>query len=83
MAKTYKQGDREPMTRFDDRGYECVRWYWKICEHDKLHNGCVPLGDGLCGVKAIRYRVWNCGKWEAEPMVNHATPEQEQVLDSK
>lgn len=83
MEKIYKQGDREPIYSYNGTGTMQVSWYWKICEHNpKKHGMCIPLGDGLCGVKAIRYKVWNSGKWENEPMVNHATPEQEKVLDN-
>lgn len=59
-----------------------VEWYWMIQPHDKSHFRCHPLGDGLCAVKVVRYENWNGEAWEAEPMENHATPEQEQVLDS-
>ena len=61
-----------------------VRWYWQIQAHDKKHTGCKPLGDGLCGFKMVRYEDWNgeTHSWELLPMENHATPEQEAVLDS-
>lgn len=61
-----------------------LRWYWQIQEHKKSHASCKPIGDGLCGFKMVRFFTWNAsaGKWELSPMVNHATPEQEQVLDS-
>jgi len=61
-----------------------LRWYWQIQEHKKNHASCKPLGDGLCGFKMVRFFTWNAttSKWELCPMVNRATPEQEQVLDS-
>lgn len=61
-----------------------VQWYWQVREHTKRHHDCKPLGDGLCGFKMVRYEDWNdeTKKWELLPMVNHATPEQERVLDS-
>ena len=61
-----------------------VRWYWQIREHTSKHHGCKVLGDGLCGFKMVRCMNWNddTKKWELLPAVNHATPEQEQVLDA-
>lgn len=61
-----------------------LRWYWQIQEHKKGHTGCKPLGDGLCGFKMVRYAQWDeaSKKWELLPMLNHATSEQEKVLDS-
>jgi len=61
-----------------------VVWYWMIQPHQKNHGRCKPLGDGLCAIKMIRYENWNEDNksWEPEPMDNHATPEQEQVLDA-
>ena len=67
-----------------DGSTPAVRWYWQIQEHNKAHATCRTLGDGLCGFKMVRYANWNetSNKWELEPMVNHADPEQEKVLDS-
>lgn len=61
-----------------------VRWYWMVQPHNKSHARCKLLGDGLCAIKMVRYEDWNEGlhRWEAVPMDNHATPEQEQVLDT-
>lgn len=61
-----------------------VAWYWMIQAHQRSHARCKVLGDGLCATKAVRYETLNeeTGEWEAEPMDNHATPEQEQVLDN-
>lgn len=75
---------RIPATVIRDGATPMVRWYWQIREHDKRHHDCTVLGDGLCGFKMIRYLGWNAKEqtWELLPMVNHATPEQEKVLDS-
>ena len=61
-----------------------LRWYWQIREHKKSDSRCKPLGGGLCGFKMVRYLDWNASasKWELLPMVNHASSEQEKVLDS-
>lgn len=59
-----------------------VQWYWMIQAHHRDHGRCTPLGDGLCAIKMVRYETWNGEAWEPEPMDNHATPEQEQVLES-
>ncbi len=61
-----------------------VQWYWMVQPHQNYHNNCKIIGDGLCAIKMIRYENWDeVGKrWEAEPMDNHATPEQEKVLDT-
>lgn len=57
-----------------------VKWYWAVQPHQRGHARCKVLGDGLCAVKVVRYENWNGEAWEAEPMDNHATPEQEAVL---
>lgn len=61
-----------------------LRWYWQIQEHKKKHSGCKPLSDGLCGFMMVRFYEWDAStsEWTLCPMVNHATPEQEKVLDS-
>ena len=61
-----------------------LRWYWQVQEHKKKHTACKVLGDGLCAFKMVRYAEWNetSKKWELLPMVNHASLEQERVLDS-
>lgn len=61
-----------------------LRWYWQIQEHHKNHSYCKSLGDGLCGFKMVRFYNWDetSKKWELLPMINHATAEQEKVLDS-
>ncbi len=68
-----------------NNGLPTVRWYWRVREHKVAHRGCTPFGDGLCAFKMVRYFNWNdeTGKWELLPAVNHATPEQEKVLDRK
>lgn len=67
-------------------GEQYARWYWQVCSHTKRHSRCHMLdhASGLCGMKVLRYLDWNDAKkqWEVRPMVNHATPEQEKVLDS-
>lgn len=68
-----------------DGGFPVARWYWQVSEHKRaLPNGYKALGDGLCASKMVRCMTWNSEtkKWELLPMVNHATPEQEQVLDT-
>jgi hypothetical protein len=62
-----------------------LRWYWQVQEHKKKHSECKQIGDGLCAFKMVRYAEWNADskKWELLPMVNHASAEQEQVLDNK
>lgn len=68
-----------------DGGLPVARWYWQVHEVRKGQHGAYKsLGDGLCAVKVVRYQDWNAdtNKWELRPMVNHATPEQEQVLDA-
>lgn len=62
-----------------------LRWYWQVQEHKKKHTACKVLGDGLCAFKMVRYAEWNAvsNKWELLPMVNHASTEQERVLDNK
>ena len=72
---------RRPLTDGDK-----IRWYWMIQAHQpRSHSQCRLLGDGLCAIKMVRYETWNeeRGCWEEEPMPNHATPEQEEVLDSR
>lgn len=61
-----------------------VMWFWAIREHKAYHHDCVDLGNGLCGFKMIRYEALNesTGQWELLPIVNGATPEQIQVLES-
>ena len=75
---------RCPATIIRDGSLPSVRWYWGVKEHRVADRGCKPFGDGLCGFKMIRYFDWNSEskQWELLPMVNHATPEQEKVLDS-
>lgn len=75
---------RVPAYAIHDGGVPVIRWYWQIQEHKKAHSGCKSLGDGLCGFKMVRYAEWNetSKKWELLPMVNHASLEQERVLDS-
>ena len=75
---------RMPLVVIRDGVTPTTSWYWQIREHTKRHNTCVPIGDGLCGFKMVRYIDWNANEkaWEIEPMVNHATPEQEKVLDN-
>ena len=65
-------------------GRPAVRWYWQVREHSKKHQTCKLLGNGLCAFKMVRYYDWNddTNEWELLPMVNHATPEQEKVLDT-
>lgn len=62
-----------------------LRWYWQVQEHKNKHTSCKVLGDGLCAFKMVRYAEWNAvsNKWELLPMVNHASIEQERVLDNK
>lgn len=74
---------RRAMVKTDENGYQVMQWYWKICTHEANHGGCKQLDDGLCAVKALRYEYWNGDRWVDEPMLNHATPEQEKVLDNK
>lgn len=66
-------------------GYEVVDWYWQVREHQGTHYGCRPLDNGLCAVKVVRYEDWNGGtqRWELEPIINAATPEQCKVLNGK
>lgn len=62
-----------------------IRWYWQVCETPKNAGSAYKaLGDGLSGFKMVRYLDWNqdTKKWELLPMVNHATPEQEVILDA-
>lgn len=60
-----------------------VRWYWAVREHEDYHKDCTLLDNGLCGFKMLRYERWNEDEktWELLPMENHASPEQEKVLD--
>lgn len=69
----------------DSQGYEVVDWYWQVREHKASDFGCEQIGNGLCAVKVIRYEDWNeaAKRWELEPMVNAATPEQCEVLNGK
>lgn len=75
---------RTPAWLIRPYGRPAVRWYWQVREHRKKHEGCKVLGDGLCAFKMVRYYDWNdeTNEWELLPMVNHATPEQEKVLDT-
>lgn len=75
---------KSPAYVIHDGGAPVIRWYWAIQEHKKAHTQCKSLGDGLCGFKMVRYAEWNetSKKWELLPMVNHASSEQERVLDS-
>lgn len=63
-----------------DGGMEEARWYWQVKEHKKNDQFCIiiPYSGGLCAIKVLRYLQWNkqSKKWELEPMVNAATPEQ-------
>lgn len=80
-----KQNGRQRMAMMiHDGQLPTLRWYWQVREHKNNHHGCKSLGDGLCGFKMVRYMTWNddTKKWELLPMINHATPEQEQVLDA-
>ena len=62
-----------------------VKWYWAVQPHHKKHGRCKPLGDGLCAIKMVRYETWDevSRTWVAEPMENHATPEQEAFLGAE
>lgn len=75
---------RCPAAIIRDGALPSVRWYWGVKEHRATDRGCKTFGDGLCGFKMVRYFGWNSEtkKWELLPMVNHATPEQEKVLDA-
>ncbi len=68
---------KRPMTDGDR-----VKWYWMIQPHHKSHGRCKLLGDGLCAIKMVRYETWDedAKAWVADPMDNHATPEQEAFL---
>lgn len=76
---------RTPAYMVRDGQLPTLRWYWQIREHKRTDHGCIPVGDGLCGFKMVRFMNWNAEKdqWELEPMVNHADSAQEKVLDSK
>lgn len=68
-----------------DGGSEEARWYWQVKEHQKNDAFCEPIphSGGLCGIKVLRYLQWNeqSKKWEFEPIINAATPEQIRCLE--
>lgn len=76
---------RRPHIFTNSMGYEVADWYWQVREHVGSHYNCHPLANGLCAIKVVRYENWNgeAQKWELEPMVNAATPEQCKVLNGK
>ena len=79
-----KNRTRQPAWLIRDGRPPALRWYWQIREHKKAHTGCKPIGDGLCGFKMVRFAEWDetSKKWELMPMINHASSEQEKVLDA-
>ena len=76
--------DAEMITRVATGEDGQVRWYWAVREHKDYHKDCTILDNGLCGFKMLRYERWNetDKTWELLPMENHATREQEKVLDN-
>lgn len=72
-----------PATVIRDGSHPSHRWYWQVREHHRTHHRCRELGGGLCATKMVRYMDWDAAtrSWKLQPMVNHATPEQEKVLD--
>lgn len=72
-------------TVVNDGGAEEARWYWQVKEHKKNDPCCeiIPYSGGLCAVKVLRYLQWNkqSTKWDLEPMVNAATPEQIRCIE--
>lgn len=76
--------DAEMITRVATTEDGQVRWYWAVREHQDYHKDCTILNNRLCGFKMLRYEYWNEDEksWVLLPMENHATPEQEKVLDN-
>lgn len=75
---------RKPAWHIRNGHTPTLRWFWQVKEHHKADISCKRLGDGLCGIRMVRFYEWNesTRAWELMPMVNHADSQQEKVLDS-
>lgn len=66
-------------------GYVVLRWWWKIKEHNKKHQGCKMLNGKQCGVRIPERLRWDEKQdyWVLVSTDGRASEQEAKVLDKK